>query len=253
MANKISIINSKGGVGKTTSAVNLASALCIKQFKVLLIDLDAQCNTSTSLGIMDDKYNSYSIIKGKPIKYHQINNTLFNNTLFLVPSSINIATIDIELINEPGKEQIIKELLEKVEYLFDYIIFDCSPKIGLVAINALVASNYYIVPLLPHHLSIEGIVTLLDITDKVKRRINPDLELGGFLLTQYSNRKVLHKQTAQSIKKHFGDKLFDTYIRENISLAEAPFAKTSIFEYAPKSNGATDYMKLTEEIIQKLN
>ncbi|WP_282036295.1 ParA family protein [Saccharicrinis aurantiacus] len=243
----ISFINQKGGVGKTTTAVCLAAALSSKNFKVLLIDLDGQCNASASLGINNAEVTSYSVFKGEDIVI-----TPINENLFLLPSSLNVNSLELEL-NEVGKEQILGEILEPIKEQFDFILLDCSPNLGLISINALVASNYYIVPLLPHHLSVQGVSKLLEVAEKVKRRINPQLELGGFVLSQFSTRKVLHQNTAEVIQSHFGNKLFDTVIRENISLAEAPSFGKSIFEYAPKSNGAIDYMNLSKELINKLN
>ncbi len=247
MAKIVSFINQKGGVGKTTTAVSVAAALSNNSYRVLLIDLDAQCNAGTSLGISNAAVNTYSVFKGDPIKVVQV-----NENLFMLPSSLNVSTLDLELVNEPGKEQLLVEILAPIQDHFDFILLDCSPNLGLISINALVVSNYYIIPLLPHHLSIQGISKLLEVVDKVRRRINNKIELGGIVLCQYGERKVLHQDTSEVIKSHFGDKLFSTVIRENISLAEAPSVGKSIFEYAPKSNGAVDYMNLTQEILQKL-
>ncbi len=247
MAKIISFINQKGGVGKTTSAVSISAALSIKKYNVLLVDLDPQCNASSSLGIRDSEVNIYKVFKGESIKIEQV-----NEHLFVLPSSINVSSLEYELINEAGREQLLNEILEPIKQSFDYIILDCSPNLGLITINALVASNYFITVLLPHHLSIDGLSSLLEVTDKVTRRINNNLKSGGYILNQFSNRKILHQQTADVLKKHFGDGLFKTTIRENIALAEAPSVDKSIFDYAPNSNGAKDFMSLTEEIIQKL-
>ncbi|MCW3787221.1 ParA family protein [Plebeiibacterium sediminum] len=247
MATIISFINQKGGVGKTTSAVSIASALSLKKYNVLVVDLDPQSNASTSLQIRDSKINTYTVFKGEPIKIEQV-----NDHLFVLPSSINVSSLEYELINEAGREQLLNEILDPIKQSFDYIILDCSPNLGLITINALVASDYFITVLLPHHLSIEGLSSLLEVTNKVTRRINNNLKSGGYILNQFSIRKILHKQTADVLEKHFPDKLFRSTIRENIALAEAPSTGKSIFDYAPNSNGARDYMSLTEEIIQKL-
>ncbi len=246
MGKTITIINQKGGVGKTTTTVSVGSALARKGYATLIIDCDGQCNAGASLGVLQAEVNTYSVFKGDSIKIIPI-----EENLFLLPYSINVSALDLE-INEPGKEQILREKLEPIKDQFDYVLLDSSPNLNLVSVNNLVASDYFIVPLLPHHLSVHGVKSLLEVTEVVKRRINSKLELGGFVLSQFSSQKILHKDIAESIKSHFGDKLFKTTIRQNISLAEATSTGKSIFEYAPKSNGAADYWALTEEIIQKL-
>ncbi|MBI9063346.1 MAG: ParA family protein [Marinilabiliaceae bacterium] len=247
-AKLISLLNQKGGVGKTTSSVSISSALSMKGYKVLLVDLDAQCNATTSLGVLEPDTTVYSILKGQSkLDLHPV-----TENLFLLPASNDLAAFDLEMSAEPGKEYLLKELLEPIDKHFDYIIIDCSPTLGLLTLNALTASNYFICPVLPHHLSIAGMSKLMEVTDKVQRRLNPKLTLGGIILSQFNSRKILHQDTANVIKAHFGDKLFNSVIRENISLAEAPSSGKSIFEYAPQANGAVDYMQLTKEILKKL-
>lgn len=246
MAIKITYTNQKGGCGKTTTAVSTAAFLS-KKFKVLLIDLDGQNNASSSLGVAEAEVNSYTVFKGGPIKVVSV-----NNNLDLLPSSINVSSLDTELVNEPGREQLLREILESVEDQYHYIIMDTSPNLGLISVNALVASDYFVVVILPHQLSIQGVSKLIEASDKIKRRINSSLKLGGFVITQYSSRKVLHKNISQSISNHFPGKLFETTIPENISLAEAPTSKQSIMDYAPSSKGAIAYEQLTREIINKL-
>ncbi|WP_010662366.1 ParA family protein [Marinilabilia salmonicolor] len=245
MGKIIAFINQKGGVGKTTTTASVASGMAQSGLKTLAIDLDAQCNLTTSFGITDFKVNTYNTLKGQieldPIK--------LDEHLTILPASVDLSAFELEMSAEPGKEYLLKELLEPILDQYDYILLDCSPNLGLVSINALTAADLYIIPLLPHHLSIQGLTKLLEITDKVKKRLNPNLEMGGIVLTQYNKRKVLHRDIAQVVKEHFGQKLLNTVIRENISLAEAPSSGTDIFQYAPKSNGAEDYLILTKEII----
>lgn len=241
----IAVINQKGGVGKTTTTVSIASALALKGLNTLVVDLDAQRNATTSLGIKDPQITVYEVLKGE----ERLKIIPVEDNLYLLPASINLAAFGLEMASEPGKEFLLKEKLDAISSNFDYILLDCSPNLGLVTINALSACDYFVIPLLPHHLSIEGFAQLLEVTDKVKKRINPKLSLGGIVLTQYNNHKILHRDTAEVVSNHFSGKLFKTFIRENISLAEAPSSGKSIFHYAPKSNGATDYLSLAEEII----
>ncbi len=246
MGKIIAFINQKGGVGKTTTTASVASGMAHLGLKTLAIDLDAQCNLTTSFGVTDFRANTYNTLKGEL----GLESTKIDEHLAILPSSVDLSAFELEMSAEPGKEYLLKELLESVLDQYDYILLDCSPNLGLVSINALTTADLYIIPLLPHHLSIQGLTKLLEITDKVKKRLNPGLEMGGIVLTQYNNRKVLHRDIAQVVQEHFGQKLFKTVIRENISLAEAPSSGTDIFQYAPKSNGAEDYLNLTKEIIK---
>jgi chromosome partitioning protein len=245
MGKIIAFINQKGGVGKTTTTASVAAGMAHLGLSTLAIDLDAQCNLTTSFGITDFSVNTYKTLKSqkhfKPIP--------INQHLAVLPSSVDLSAFELEMSAEPGKEYLLKELLEPILDQYDYILLDCSPNLGLVSINALTAADLYVIPLLPHHLSIQGLTKLLEITDKVKKRLNPGLEMGGIVLTQYNNRKVLHRDIGQVVQEHFVQKLFKTVIRENISLAEAPSSGADIFQYAPKSNGAEDYLNLTKEII----
>jgi len=245
MAKIISIINQKGGVGKTTTTCSLAAALSLKGKKVLLVDIDPQANLSQSLGISDSENNIYQALKGEaelsPIKVM--------NNLCLVPSSIDLNALEHEMTNEPGREYLLKELLGSIKEDYDFIIIDCSPSIGLIALNALSACDTFIIPVLPHHLSIQGLSGLAGVAKKIKSRINSKLKLEGVLITQFSHRKVLHRDVQKALKKHFNGRLYDTAIRENISLAEAPSTGMDIFRYAPNSNGAEDYLKLCEEFL----
>ncbi|MBK3518724.1 ParA family protein [Carboxylicivirga marina] len=243
----ISFINQKGGVTKTTSCISVASAMARKGLKVLVCDLDQQCNASASLGVLEAEINAYSVLKG------QCDLDIINVTdnLYLLPASNDLAAFDLEMSSEPGTEFLLKEALQPLKQV-DVILIDCSPSLGLLTLNALTASDSYICPVLPNHLSVAGMSKLVEIADKVQRRLNPRLSLLGVLLSQFNSRKILHQDTASVIKAHFGDKLFRTVIRENISLAEAPSSGKSIFDYAPQSNGAIDYMNLTNEILEKL-
>lgn len=244
--NIITFVNNKGGVSKTTTVTSISSALANKGFKVLVIDLDPQANLTSSFGITDVAVNSYTVLKGItpliPLRIYE--------NLDILPSTIDLSAFDIEMAQEIAKEYILSDALESLKHTYNYILIDCGPNINLLLLNALAASNMYIIPLLPHYLSLQGLSKLIEIADKVKKRINPNLELGGVVLTQFNSRKILHQDTVASIHAYFNDSLFKTFIRENIALAEAPSTGKDIFRYAPHSNGAIDYLALTEEIIQ---
>lgn len=246
MAKVISIINQKGGVGKTTTVCSLSAALSVQGQKVLAIDLDPQCNLSQSLGIKSHEKNIYNLLKGN-CNFSPIS---INDNFHLLPSSLDLSAFEVEMSNEPGREYLLKELISKVRPNYDYILIDCSPSLGLTSLNALTASDSYLVPILPHHLSIQGLSKLLEVTNKIKSRLNTSLELEGILLTQFSPRKVMHRDIAEVIKEHFQSKLYRTFIRENIALAEAPSSGQNIFKYAEKSNGSEDYLNLCEEIMK---
>ena len=173
------------------------------------------------------------------------------NNLSLIPSSIDFCALENEMNNEPGREYLLKELLIPVKDQYDFILIDCSPSIGLIALNALSACDTFIIPVLPHHLSIQGLSGLSDVAKKIKSRINSNLKLEGVLITQFCYRKVLHRDVQKALKNHFKGRLYNSTIRENISLAEAPSTGMDIFRYAPNSNGAEDYLKLCEEFLGK--
>lgn len=247
MSNIIAFSNHKGGVGKTTSTVSIGAALSRLNKKVLLIDLDPQGNLSQSLGIDSSDKNIYGFIRNQyPII--PINAT---KGLDVFPSNVNLAGLEIELNSEPGREYVIKELLSKFTSDYDYILIDCPPSLGFLTINAFTAASRIIIPLQAEYLAMHGLSKLMEIITKVQSRINPGLQIEGIIITQFDKRKILNKDIASTVGKHFGDKVFKTFIRDNISLAEAPSSGLDIFRYNPNSNGAEDYMKLTKEILTR--
>ncbi len=246
MTKTISIINQKGGVSKTTSTISIGGSLSLKNHKVLLIDLDGQANLSQSLGIKSDKFNTYELMKGELIQPFSL-----SKNLDVIPSSIDLNAIEIEMVSEPGREFLLKNALKPYFKEYKYILIDCSPTLGLTSLHALCCSDSYIIPVLPHHLSIQGLTQLLSVTEKVKTRLNEKLELEGILVTQFNKHKVIHRNIYETLKKHFPDKLYETKIRENIALVEASSVGESIFSYAPTSNGAKDYLELCSEFINK--
>lgn len=249
MTKIISIANHKGGVGKTTTTVNLAAGLNLKGKKVLCIDLDPQANLTQSLGIKDFECSVYDSLTQNsdliPIEKR--------NGFEVIPSHINLSGAEVELINEPGREYILKNLVNKIKANYDFIFIDCPPSLGLLTVNAFVASDRIIIPLQAEFLATQGLTKIIEIITKVKERINPEFELGGVILTQYNSRRVLNKDIRKSIEQHFSDKLFETTIRENISLAEAPGLGLDIFEYNDKCIGSDDYAKLADEFLLRFS
>ncbi len=237
------ISNHKGGVGKTTTTVNLSAALATMEKRILAIDFDPQANLTHSFGVNEFDKSVYDALKeGIELPIIPI-----NEYLDIVPSCIDLSAAETELINEPGKEYILKELISKVKSKYDYILIDCPPSLGFLTINAFTASEYIIIPLQAHYLAMQGLSKMLEIIEKVKNRLNPDIEIGGIILTYYDERKILNKDVHATIEEHFDEKVFFSKIRENIALAEAPSSGTDIITYSPKSNGANDYKQLCTE------
>jgi chromosome partitioning protein len=243
----ITIANWKGGVGKSSSAASIGAALAMKDRRVLLIDLDAQQNLSFMMGHNEDPDVSIydALVKDAPLPIVKI-----KENLDLVPASVELARAEIDLATKIAREGILKSLLENCIGKYNYILLDCPPLLGIVTTNALVASDKLYMPLTAEALPVKGLTMLDDVVSEVKKRINHKLELGGVFFTRYNNRK-LNREEVSMIEQRYGDKVFKTKIRENIAIAEMPLTGESIFEYAPKSNGAVDYMTLTEEIIAR--
>ena len=239
--------NHKGGVGKTTSTVNIGAGLSKKGKRVLLIDLDPQANLTQSLNVADSEKTIYGSLRGEfPLTPIEI-----SNRLHLVPSTLDLSGAEIELSSEAGREYILRELIEPLKKQYDYILIDCPPSLGLLTINALTAADEVYIPLQTQYLAIQGLTKLLEVVEKIKKRLNKKIELGGVILTQFDSRKTLDKDVAASIEEHFKAKVFKTKIRNTVALAEAPSKGLDIFRYAPSSMGATDYEELCKEIVQR--
>lgn len=248
MGNIISVSNHKGGVGKTTTTVNIGAALAVLGHKVLLIDLDPQANLSQSLGLEDKEPNIYQLLKGEgrplPINVAE--------RLDVIPSSLDLSGAEVELAGEAGREYILEELLQPLKFRYDHILIDCPPSLGLLTINALTASDEVLIPIQPHYLAAQGLSKLLEVVEKVRKRINKRLKVGSILVTLYDGRKVLNRDVLEALETRFPKELLRTRIRENIALAEAPTQGLDIFRYAPKSNGAEDYLAAGRELLEKL-
>ena len=239
----------KGGVGKTTTTATLGAALALKGNKVLVIDLDAQQNLTYSLLGNEPENSIYESLTGKaPLPVIPV-----NDNLDIVPASIELAKAEIDLSNRMAREKILSNLLNPIKERYDYILIDCPPSLGIVTTNALVASDKLIIPMTAEVLPLKGLRMLDDVVREVKNFVNPNLEIGGVLLTRFDKRKTLNMEILNSLYKSFNGKVFETKIRENIALAETAMTGKSIFEYAPKSNGAKDYMNLAEEFIKRFS
>lgn len=240
------LVNQKGGVGKTTSAVNIASGLARLKKRVLVVDLDPQGSATLSLGLRADK-SVYEVLRGDMSVKNAI--VTYNN-YDVIPANVRLAKLDAETNGEPGREMLLTEALEPIKGDYDFIFIDCPPSLGLLTLCGLSAADALIIPVQPEILALHGLKQIGETVTAVKKRINPRLHLGGVLVTMYDGRKVLNRNVFDTLKKQYPE-TFLTPIRNNIAIAEAPGSKKDVFEYAPKSNGAADYMEVSKEIIER--
>jgi chromosome partitioning protein len=243
----ISLLNHKGGVGKTTSTINIGAGLVEMGKKVLLIDLDPQANLTLSLGVARQKISIYESLRGEG----ELTPVNVKPGLDVITSSLDLSGAEMELINEAGREYILRELFVGVSDDYDYILIDCPPSLGLLTLNALTSSQYVIIPLQAEFLALQGLAKIKQVIDKVKFRLNKSLDIGGVVATMYDSRRVLNRDVVETIHKYFGEKVFKTYIRDNVALAEAPAQRKDIFSYQPKSAGAEDYLALCKELVSR--
>jgi len=248
MGKVISLLNHKGGVGKTTSAINIGAGLVKLGKKVLLVDLDPQANLTLSLGIPREKITIYESLRGES----ELMPYRVKPNLDVVTSSLDLSGAEMELINEAGREYLLRELFDPVVGSYDYILIDCPPSLGLLTLNALTSSHFIIIPLQTEFLALQGLTKIKQVIDKVRVRLNKDLQIIGVVATMYDSRKILNRDVVDTIKKFFGKRVFDTMIRDNVSLAEAPSKRLDIFEYNSNSLGAQDYLALSEEILNRV-
>lgn len=254
MGKIIAIANQKGGVGKTTSAINLAASLAVLEFKTLLVDADPQANATSGVGFdpRNIKTSIYECIVNDVNPKDIILATTTPN-LYLLPSHIDLVGAEIEMINLPNRERMMKIVLEGLRDQYDFIIIDCSPSLGLITINALTGSDSVIIPVQCEYFALEGLGKLLNTIKIVQTRLNPDLEIEGILLTMYDTRLRLSNQVVEEVKTHFQQMVFDTIIQRNTKLGEAPSFGETIIMHDAFSKGAINYLNLAREILQKNN
>ncbi|HHV25596.1 AAA family ATPase [Anaerosalibacter bizertensis] len=251
MSRTVSIFNQKGGVGKTTTIINLGAAIGKKNKKVLIVDVDPQGNTTSGLGLNKRNLNTSTydlLINEIPIKESIVKTSAEN--VFLVPSNVELAGAEVELVKLGNRELRLKKALEEVYSEYDYIFIDCPPSLGVLSINALVASNSVLIPIQCEYYALEGVSQLVDTIKLVKRSLNPSLEIEGVVLSMFDGRTNLSIQVVDEVKKHFRGKVYTSIIPRNVRLAEAPSYGLSVIDYDPKSRGAEAYIDLAEEFLE---
>jgi chromosome partitioning protein len=254
MGKTISIANQKGGVGKTTTAINLAAGFAVLEYKTLIIDADPQANATSGVGF-DPRTIKTSVYECIIDDVEPRNIILNTSTPFLdlLPAHIDLVGAEVEMINLPNREKMMKKVTDKVKEDYDFIIIDCSPSLGLITINALSASDSVIIPVQCEYFALEGLGKLLNTIKIVQSRLNPGLDIEGILLTMYDNRLNLSKQVAEEVKTHFQQMVFNTLINRNTKLGEAPSFGQTIMIHDIGSTGAINYLNLAREILQKNN
>jgi len=252
MGKIIAIANQKGGVGKTTTSINLAASLGVLEKKVLLIDADPQANATSGLGIDVETVNigTYQVLEHANSAKEAIVKTETPN-LDMIPAHIDLVAIEIELIDKEEREYMLKKALQSVKDDYDFILIDCAPSLGLLTLNALTASDAVIIPIQCEYFALEGLGKLLNTIKSVQKVHNPELDIEGLLLTMYDSRLRLSNQVVEEVQKHFNDMVFKTIIQRNVRLGEAPSYGESIINYDASSKGASNYLSLAKEMINK--
>jgi chromosome partitioning protein len=252
MGKIIAIANQKGGVGKTTSAINLAASLAVLEYKTLLIDADPQANATSGVGVDPKTVDTsiYECIIDNVDPKSVIIETSTPN-LFLIPAHIDLVGAEIEMINLPNREQMMKHSLSTIKNDYDFIIIDCSPSLGLITINSLAAADSVMIPVQPEFFALEGLGKLLQTIRLVQNQVNTELTIEGFVVTMFDGRTKVHAQVVNELREHFKDMVFNTIIQRSIRLSEAPSHGKPIILYDVLSNGTSNYMNLAKEVLEK--
>ena len=253
MGKVIAIANQKGGVGKTTTAINLAASLAVMEKKVLIIDADPQANTTSGLNFSpdnDQKRTLYEVMCGDLDIRDALIQTEIGN-LQMIPSHINLVGAEIEMIEQEGRESVLKNALAPIRNDYDFIIIDCSPSLGLITINSLTAADSVLIPVQPEFFALEGLGKLLQTIRLVQNGVNPSLTIEGFIVTMFDGRTRVHNQVVNELREHFGDMVFNTVIQRNIRLSEAPSHGKPIVLYDVMCNGTTNYLNLAKEVLER--